>query len=448
MKNDKKKKGLYAFNINDMRAKKRFQGSLHDFQKLNRGTYDEIESNDITIKESKAKLKQLKNASVKEFVYTNKDIPDHWKTKLDYEKDVLKTFVNDKNFLFYLGHGGGGDIFSKIKESEKNNSPLLNTLSQSPKEKSSSNKDNNKYFISPVRTLSNKIMMKNNKFKENNNFSDKEILGILDDFKNAYPLFEKEKYQEVHNNKNKKNIIYDYDSERKSKSFYDSKNIKNNNYIQKNNSTNRKNISLDIHSLSSLPSIKQKHNRRQNTFRQNIFTNLLPSTDKNAKNFNKQKIGLNSCTNFRKKKIDYKNNNNIFLYSNDIFDKKININNQTVVKNLEGINFYGPYFSYCPPCGNRNLEFYKNLETNQCLQIIQQIKKNKGKNVIVNNNKNNNLVNKNEQINKNNQELYEKSLKYNSRSLNNNYNESDNNSMIQQMSPEGSDDREKYDMFD
>ena len=143
-----------------------------------------------------------------------------------------------------------------------------------------------------------------------------------------------------------------------------------------------------------------------------------------------------------------KNNNNIFLHSNDLFDKKININNQTVLKNLEGINFFGPYFSFCPPCGNRNLEFYKNLETNQCLQIIQQIKKNKGKNIILKNNKNNEPLNKIEQINKNNQEALENSLKYNSRSLNNNYDESENNSMIQQMSAAGSDEREKYDMFD
>ena len=80
MKNDKNKKRKYAFNINEINVKKKFQGSLKDFQKLNRGLYDEIESNDMTIKENKTKLKKLKNSSVKEFVYTNKEIPDHWKT--------------------------------------------------------------------------------------------------------------------------------------------------------------------------------------------------------------------------------------------------------------------------------------------------------------------------------------------------------------------------------
>ena len=50
-------------------------------------------------------------------------------------------------------------------------------------------------------------------------------------------------------------------------------------------------------------------------------------------------------------------------------------------------------------------------------------------------------------INRNYQDINDKSIKYNSRSINNNYNESDNNSMIQQMS-QGSDGREKLDMFD
>ena len=74
-------------------------------------------------------------------------------------------------------------------------------------------------------------------------------------------------------------------------------------------------------------------------------------------------------------------------------------NNPTIMKYLEGINFFGPYFSYCPPCGNKNLEFYKNLEQNQCLQIIQQIKKNKGRNIIFSEDK------KNKKKNENNEEI-------------------------------------------
>ena len=435
MKTDKHKKSKYAFNINEIKIKKKFQGSLKDFQKLNRGLYDEIESNDMSIKENKNKLKKLKHSAVKEFVYTNKEIPDHWKTKLDYESSLLKLMVKDKDFLFYLGHGGGGDNIRLIKEAEKNNTPRLNLLNKSPKEKGTFPKLEN---INKTSTVSNKIVIKNDRFKETHNIPDKEILGILEEFKSAYPLFEKEKNQE--NNTKEKNA----NTDRNSKTFYDSKNLKNN-YL-----TQRKNNSVENKTISSFPSIKQKHSRRQNTFRQNIFTNLIPSTDKNGKTLNKNMTGFNSCTNFRKKKIDFqdKGSKYIFLNSNNDFYKKVNINNPKVIKYLEGINFFGPYFSFCPPCGNRNLEFYKNLEQNQCLQIIQQIKKNKGKNIIVNSNKTKEKNGKKnmEKMKRESIELYENSIKYNSGSINNNYYESDGGSMVQHFS-EGTDEREKYDMF-
>ena len=242
----------------------------------------------------------------------------------------------------------------------------------------------------------------------------------------------------------------------KSKTFYNN-NINNKNIlIQNNNNKNIKKNSIENynHTLTNFPSIRQKHNKRQNTFRQNIFTNLLPSSNRGKNVSLSRKNGFSSCTNFRKKRLDIQNKNNIFLNSdNEIFDRKININNPAILKYLEGINFFGPYFSYCPPCGNRNLEFYNNLEANQCLQIIQQIKKNKGKNIIINKKKEN-LINKVEEINRNAQGLKENknNFKYNSESINynsnNNY-ESDNNSMIQQISKDSrvSYDKEQFDVF-
>ena len=95
-----------------------------------------------------------------------------------------------------------------------------------------------------------------------------------------------------------------------------------------------------------------------------------------------------------KKKKEYnnkiQNNNYLFLDSdNEAFNKKIDINNPLVLKSLEGINFYGPYYSYCPPCGNKNLEFYNNLEHHQCMQIIKLIKKTKGRKIFWGNKDNN-----------------------------------------------------------
>ena len=101
-----------------------------------------------------------------------------------------------------------------------------------------------------------------------------------------------------------------------------------------------------------------------------------------------------------------------------------------MLKYLEGINFYGPYFSYCPPCGNKNLEFYKNLEQKQFLQIIQQIKKSKRKNVVLSDNKNKKIKNKRkvkEHLDKDDNDSYDIQV-------NNNYSES----MINQFSSNNS----------
>ncbi len=84
-KNEKGKK--YAFNINDINRNKNFKGSALDFKSLNKGTYDEIETNDMTIKDNLEKLRKVKNKSIKEFVYTSKDIPVQWKMKLDYKSN-------------------------------------------------------------------------------------------------------------------------------------------------------------------------------------------------------------------------------------------------------------------------------------------------------------------------------------------------------------------------
>lgn len=55
--------------------------------------------------------------------------------------------------------------------------------------------------------------------------------------------------------------------------------------------------------------------------------------------------------------------------------------NPLVNRNLESINFYGPYFSYCPPCYNKNIEYYNNLEVNQCVGLLHHIKKMKTKEI-------------------------------------------------------------------
>ena len=379
MNNGRNKKGQkYAFNINDINKHKKFKGSLVDFNTLNKGTYDEIENNDMTIKDHLDKLKVLKNRTIKELVYTNKDIPYQWRNKLDYKTNLLKIFIKDTNFLSYLGNSGPSK-YTKIKKIKKNqdrkiiNNPDANDINKiNIKEKRyKKEKETEKISNPPIRALSTKTLTKFGKFKDKHNYTDKQIINILEDFKSDYPILIKEKNNsEIYMKKRRKNII-----DRKSQTLYEEKNKTFNAF----NTFNKR--KTNANNFFSLPNLKLKnYSIRSNTFRQNIFTNLLPPRQYEII----PKLDFNKTTgNFGPKNCGLKFKNDLNLDSNnEIFDKKININNPTVIKYLEGINFYGPYFSYCPPCGNKNLEFYKNLEQKQCLQIIQQIKKNKGSNVI------------------------------------------------------------------
>ena len=424
MNKEKNKRGnKYAFNINDINSNKKFKGSLLDFKSLNRGTYDEIEIDDMKIRDNIGKLKDVKNKTIKELVYTNKDIPVQWKNKLEYKPNLLKIFLNDSNFLRYLGNGGSPIKikYKNNKEKQKENFKTNEIKKINIIKNKSEKKEQEKKIIAPSRTISNKNMSKYGRFKEKHNYLDKEIIGILDDFKSAYPILIKEKEKsEIYINKNiRKN------EDKKSQTFYD------------NNTHYNKKRYINI----ALPNLKLKsNNRRLNTFRQNIFTNLLPSNQ----SYTTQQIeGNKTYTNFNV----LKNKKDLYLNSYNDFEKKININNPIIMKYLEGINFYGPYFSYCPPCGNKNLEFYKNLEQKQCLQIIHQIKKNKGKNVIVNEDKNNKKIKEKKESIKNIADNYDsESYNYNIKSVKNNYSES----MIQQFSSNSSKKgytKEKYEII-
>jgi hypothetical protein len=202
MKTSLKKRRKYAFNINECNIKKKIKASLKDFQKLNRGIYDEIESNDLSIKKSKKMLKDLKNSTVKELAYSNAKIPDHWKTKLDYSHDLIKMFLKDPNFLFYLGKGGDSRENPHIHSTKEtiHNIFSYNAFNKTPPTKkifqkiedNSYNNNNNTKLNSMKNKKSNKNLLRTERLK---GISDKEIFGLLDEFKHAYPLLDKEKSQ-------------------------------------------------------------------------------------------------------------------------------------------------------------------------------------------------------------------------------------------------------------
>ncbi len=328
--------------------------------------YDDIQQKDLTIKNIKKNLNRVKSATIKECVYTNNKIPIQWKNKKEYENKVLNLFSQDEKFLLYVGKIGNIKNYNKTTNSNdllETKTTIFNTSNSnsnffSNKSNILDNNENNKKLksISVKLNKINKIKLSedeekekskriynvirnkfNNKKKGRNNiYSEKEVLTILEDYNNAFPI--KEKMDDIITKQNKENL---------SKTLND----------------NFNNFE------------KMKKNERQEFFRQNIFNKFIPI------NLRAQSSNIKKSKN--KIKIENKKLSP-FLNSTLVdFEKKIEIKNPIVKKYLESINFYGPYYSHCPPCGNKNLEYYKKMNQDNAIKIIQFIKKSKGKNTII-----------------------------------------------------------------
>ena len=82
----------------------------------------------------------------------------------------------------------------------------------------------------------------------------------------------------------------------------------------------------------------------------------------------------------------------------NIQKKNFELKNKTIELGVKEINYYGPHFSFCPTCKNKNLEFYNYMEPNQCLELINHIKNyRKANNIYLQRNSTNttNTLNKN-----------------------------------------------------
>ena len=387
-------KHKYAYNINDTtKVKKITMGSGKDFLSLNRGFYDDIENNDINIKKKNHQLKKIKNESLKEFVFTNVQIPDKWRTKLDYQNNVIRMLAKDNNFLAYVGRGGSKNETASTKMFTRDNfniglkknrgmstcySQVFPRIDKSKipfEDKKISNVEiNQNKFKSmeeediSIKEIDNSNMNSGTRitFPKGKNkketMNEKDIVNLLEEFKIAYPIKlpkeeeeQIEKIQEKENKMNKTNLLF-------------SQTFNYNQLLQKN---------IKYNAFDNFHKIRIK---RQRAFRQNIFNNLIPPKqviegDSTAKN------NINNIQSY--KKLRTINRTTSFLNSDfESFYKKVKINNPIIQKNLENINFYGPFYSYCPPCLNRNLEFYNNLEENHCLKLIQYIRKIRKKNIL------------------------------------------------------------------
>jgi len=375
----------YALNINQLRGP--LNSKKLDFKNMNIGFYDSIEKNDISIHKIRNTLKKVKDSSLKEFIYTNKEIPENWRHKRNYGDDVLKIMVKDRNILKYIGAENQEEKnkikinpnkkinFVKTRNAQIENEKVLPDIKNTFEQKSRINDLGISHQSSDLEKEQVKIITEENsidlstsrlsrlkhKSKPKTDYTEKEINTILEDFKTNYPikqklkeLYDKTNYYSSSSLKNNLDLA-------KSRDYNTTKNIFSNSFVKANQNelinTPKQNRNIFYKTIKN-----QQIFKRKNVIRQNVFNNLIANRENIiSKSIDKNNLNtkLNPIT-----FSDYKN-----------FIKKIKIKNPLVDKNLENINFYGPYFSYCPPCYNKNIEYYNNLEINQCLDLLHHLRK-------------------------------------------------------------------------
>ena len=308
-----------------------------DFNNLNKDFYGDIEANDLMIKSDTKLLNKIKDLTLKEFIYSNKKIADEWKNKLNFQKKMTNLISKDKKLLSYIG-------------SSPNNYDY-NSIPKLPKINTNYDNDNDDVTNSELKTEKSKKIFK---YKKKNELKPDELKLILEDYKVVYPI--KEKLQNLMdeytiNNRNNNNLNHIEISKEKD----------NNNYINENNennslqkvSTNNSKVSNSFSYMKKINPLNKKERMKiQRSFRENIFS--LDSLKHNTKNTNI---------------INGRNNKNKFLAK-----KKFEIKNKTIEEIVKSINYYGPHFSFCPSCKNKNLQFYNYMEPNQCLELINHIR--------------------------------------------------------------------------
>ena len=65
---------------------------------------DRLEKMNKSLRMTKEKINTIKENSIKDFVYSNRQIPSSWKGKYNYCEQVRKMLANDDIFLAYIGN--------------------------------------------------------------------------------------------------------------------------------------------------------------------------------------------------------------------------------------------------------------------------------------------------------------------------------------------------------
>ena len=201
----------------------------------------------------------------------------------------------------------------------------------------------------------------------------------LKDFLLEEEKFEKKEKKEENENENE--IIHNNNNfitgnlNNENNENTDNKGIENNN-IELNTNSNLNNENLNKENQETTNSISNKstsknemkkkpEQEKKDVFKTTLFNNMLPYRDNKIKYNNKPLV-----------KMDINNFESPFLHSTTAeFNRMIEITNPKINEKLSSIQYWGPYFSHCPPCRNKSLNFYQTMETNQCITLLDYLRK-------------------------------------------------------------------------
>lgn len=289
------------------------------------------------------------------------------------------------------------DIVTTFNEKLDNNNEhtpsknLTNNINLNPINETKYKKEEDENRYSPRRSIS-KNFASPKKFNNSiqHGISDKEKRTILEHYRNLYS------FKKTSPSKNSPNRTIN-DKKLSMFPLINKKNINNTNnpyHTQNNFSINNaakiqdnmnNNYMLNEGKKKNLDDIEQNFNSTQKNsmFRSSIYSNLMPTYNKFYK---KKRSNTTQHSNFIESESDVNNSFNKipksknqtiygpFLHIDNKFDKKITIKNPEIKRSLEDINYYGPYFSHCPICRFKNLDFYQTMEPHQCMKLLNYIK--------------------------------------------------------------------------
>ena len=364
----------YAYNINSTSNKSSYKNI--SFKMLTGNFYEDLINSDLNLQKKRQLLSDIKNKSIKESVYCNKEIPKSWKTMLGYNNEVYKAIDQDPDFAYYIGSSNKEKKTNEFFETKlKNISSTRNTMkkkflnldgidkyikdTEDTKEKTdknnviekanqtisySENKSDNNKRRDSITKAKGYITQTNYFWGMNDNvLNDKLISSKLDEYKIKYDMnkFMNEIRQKRAREGKDKDLIHYIP-----------------NFIKERKNNYREALKM-----------KTKSNK-ENVLKNSIYSNLLPGENSNlSKNRNL------SLPRLKKTKYNPEKTASIFLNRPSELDAPIEITNPKIKRDLELINYYGPRYTNCHICSRRNIEFYQNSEPKQTLILLNYLKK-------------------------------------------------------------------------